>query len=263
MKPTILETIIANKKEEIELKKAQIPLDELMQKVRNRERYSLKANLLKTNSNGIIAEFKRKSPSKGWLYPDAKVLDVTIPYEKAGVCGMSILTDEKFFGGTDADVIEAAKVLKSPILRKEFIVDPYQVYEANIMGADVILLIASVLSPDEVKEFAVLCRKIGLETLLEIHGESELGHICEEVSMVGINNRNLHSFEVSLDHSIQLAKQIPDRFVKIAESGISSLEDIIKLKHHGFKGFLMGEYFMKTPDPGLTCQNLIKQLMKE
>jgi indole-3-glycerol phosphate synthase len=260
MKPTILETIVANKRIEVEQKKTVLPESELMKQTRKRPYYSLKNNLLKDGSNGIIAEFKRKSPSKGWLFPDARVLDITLPYEKAGVCGLSILTDNEFFGGNDGDVIMAAQQVKTPILRKEFIIDPYQIYEADKMGADVILLIASVLTPDQVKHYASICKSVGLETLLEIHNEQELGHICPEITMVGVNNRNLHSFEVSLENSVRLSKQIPDGFVKIAESGIASLNDLIYLKNNGFHGFLMGEIFMKTGNPGETCQQFINDL---
>ena len=260
MKPTILETIVANKKVEVARKKVLLPELDLLTNKRTRDRYSLKANLLKPGASGIIAEFKRKSPSKGWIHADANVLEVTLPYEKAGVSGLSILTDTHFFGGSDNDVIEAAKQLKTPILRKEFVVDPYQIYEADKMGADVVLLIASVLSPEEVKHYTSICNLLGLETLLEIHNEQELEHICNGITMVGVNNRNLHSFEVNLDHSIRLAQQIPDTFIKIAESGIASLEDMIKLKEHGFQGFLMGEIFMKTTNPGETCRKLIEAL---
>jgi indole-3-glycerol phosphate synthase len=262
MKPTILETIVLNKREEIAKKKALVCEDELLKKERIRSHYSMKSNLLKSDASGIIAEFKRKSPSKGWINTDADVLDVTMAYEKAGVSGLSILTDTNFFSGSDNDVIEAAKQLKTPILRKEFVVDPYQIYETNKMGADVVLLIASVLTIEEVKHYVTICNELGLETLLEIHNEQELGHICKGVTMVGVNNRNLHSFDVSLKNSIRLAKQIPDGYIKVAESGISSIKDIILLKDNGFQGFLMGEIFMKTSKPGETCRKLIEELAK-
>lgn len=257
---TILDKIVAQKRIEVENQKRVISLEMLKQQFRHRERYSLKENLLKENSSGIIAEFKRKSPSKDWIYKEAISTEVVPDYELAGASGSSILTDFNFFGGTNEDLIEAGKLVKLPLLRKDFIIDEYQIIEANIIGADVILLIASCLSPNRVIQLAKLANQYKLEVLLEIHNEEELEHICDEVTFVGVNNRNLHTFKTSLDNSVQLSEKIPDKFIKISESGISSVNDIRFLKKYGFKGFLIGESFMRTKKPGKSCKSFIDSI---
>ncbi len=257
---TILDKIIAHKKGEVEKQKLQLSFNNLIRQKRVRKRYSLKQNILKENAGGIIAEFKRKSPSKGWINQQAESAEIVSSYEKAGVSGVSILTDSAFFGGSQNDLINAGKLVKLPILRKDFIIDEYQIAEANIMGADVILLIAACLSPQRVLELAKTARRYNLEVLLEIHNENELAHICDEVNLVGVNNRNLHTFKINLETSVQLSSQIPDEYVKISESGISSVDDVKYLRSHGYKGFLMGETFMKTDNPGKSCKEFIKQL---
>lgn len=257
---TILNKIIEHKKLEVEKQKQLISLNELLTQKRTRNSFSLKENLLKENASGIIAEFKRKSPSKSWIDQNAVSTNVVPAYEAAGASGSSILTDLEFFGGTSQDLIEAAKIVELPILRKDFMIDEYQIIEASKMGADVILLIAACLSPQRVKELAQTAKDYNLEILLEIHNEKELAHICNEVTLVGVNNRNLHTFTTSLETSVQLSAQIPDGFVKISESGIASGSDIQYLKKHGFKGFLIGESFMKTDKPGEACKTFINSV---
>jgi indole-3-glycerol phosphate synthase len=257
----ILDKIIADKKIEVERKKQLIPGSVLMRM----DGYStvcksLKQSLLDDNSSGIIAEFKRRSPSKGWINEQAEVSTVIADYKLYGATGISVLTDEDYFGGTMDDLMEARRVFNGPILRKDFMIDEYQVVEAKSWGADVILLIAACLSKEETKRLANKAHELGLEVLLEIHDETELGHIIESIDLVGVNNRNLATFEVDLQTSVDLAKQIPRDKIKISESGISSVEDILLLKQAGFKGFLIGENFMKESDPGLAFEEFMNAL---
>lgn len=255
---TILDKIIAEKRIEIAKRKSEKTISKLENELYfNRKCLSLKENLLKSDT-GIIAEFKRKSPSKGWIHENADARIIPAGYCTAGASGISILTDEPFFGGTPQDLITARPLVDCPILRKEFIVDEYQLFEAKAMGADVILLIASALSVDETNELAKKAKALGLEVLLEIHNKEELEHINEYVDMVGVNNRNLKTFEVNIDVSKELADLIPDEFVKISESGISNPETVIELRKYGYKGFLMGENFMKTENPALSLKKFIE-----
>ncbi|MDA3894423.1 MAG: indole-3-glycerol phosphate synthase TrpC [Salinivirgaceae bacterium] len=260
---TILDKIIEHKKVEVENQKKLVSINELLTQKRGRSSYSLKANLLKEGASGIIAEFKRKSPSKGWIDQNAISTEVVPAYEHAGASGSSILTDLEFFGGTSNDLIEAAKLVKLPILRKDFMIDEYQIIEASKIGADVILLIASCLSPLRVKELAQTAQEYKLEVLLEIHNHKELEHICKDVNLVGVNNRNLHTFTTSLETSVDLSGHITDDFVKISESGIASGADIQHLLSHGYKGFLIGESFMKTDNPGRACEKFINSVKYE
>jgi len=256
----ILEKIILEKQAEVGRRKTTMPLPALQaQENYNRTVYSLKAFLLDEQRNGIIAEFKRRSPSKGNINEQADVVSVTQAYATNGASGISVLTDELFFGGSTAD-LEKARVNEIPILRKDFIIDGYQLAEAKAMGADVILLIAACLSPARVQALAKEARRLGLEVLLELHDDSELQHICDETELVGINNRNLKTFEVDIARSLQLAEKIPADKLKIAESGIDSIETIITFKQAGYKGFLMGENFMKAPDPGKAFEKFVEKL---
>ncbi len=255
---TILDKIIAEKRIEIAKRKSEKTISKLENELYfNRKCLSLKENLLKSDT-GIIAEFKRKSPSKGWIHENADARIIPAGYCTAGASGISILTDEPFFGGTPQDLITARPLVDCPILRKEFIVDEYQLFEAKAMGADVILLIASALSVDETKDLAKQAKAHGMEILLEIHNKEELAHINEFVDIVGVNNRYLKTFEVSIDISKELADLIPDEFVKISESGISNPETVIELRKYGYKGFLMGENFMKTENPALSLKKFIE-----
>lgn len=260
---TILDTIIAAKRKEIEKYKPlssieRFKRDGFFWEISNR---SLVQSLLAPGSTGIIAEFKRKSPSKGWFKTkELEVEPVVVPYNNLGAAGISVLTDGEFFGGDLDDLIQTKVVSDIPVLRKDFIVDPWQIAEAKAFGADVILLIAACLSPAEVKSLAAYAKSIGLEVLLEIHNEEELGHICDEVDMVGVNNRNLKTFDVDINISLELINKIPTGKPAVAESGISNVETIVTLKQAGFKGFLIGETFMKEPHPGKAFEEFVSAL---
>ena len=256
----ILDKIISHKREEVEVRKATVPENELMQtKYFAVECLSLKESLLKENATGIIAEFKRKSPSKGFINQHADVLRVTSGYTKSGASGLSVLTDHEFFGGSTED-LAIARANQIPILRKDFIIDPYQIVASKAMGADVILLIAACLSVTEVKELSSYARRLGLEVLLELHDEDELDRICDTVDMVGINNRSLKTFEVDIDRSLRLSKIIPAGKIKIAESGISDAATIKTFRDAGYKGFLIGETFMKEPLPEQAFEQFVNNI---
>lgn len=256
----ILDKIIASKFDEVALRKQRLTEAQLRESpLFSRPTISLKSFLLDPEKTGIIAEFKRKSPSKGIINDEADVVEVTGAYVQHGASGISVLTDTDYFGGSSADLI-AARVHHIPILRKEFIIDEYQIVEARAIGADVILLIAACLSPERVKELAVFARSLQLEVLLEIHNEEELKHICDETEIVGVNNRDLKTFTVDINRSIELSKKIPSDKIKIAESGIHDVETITIFKKAGFKGFLIGENFMKQPLPTIAFAQFVQQL---
>ena len=256
----ILEQIIEYKRSEVADAKAAVSISSLEKTdLFLRETLSLKQFLQDKDRTGIIAEFKRRSPSKGIINEKANVVEVTKAYTDHGASGISVLTDNNFFGGSNEDLL-AARVNAVPILRKEFIVDEYQIIEAKAIGADVILLIAACLTPREVEQFAHLAKSLNLEVLLELHDESELGHVCNEVDLIGVNNRNLKTFKVDLDQSIRLADRIGNGKLKIAESGISDLKNIAYLKQYGFDGFLIGEHFMRQEDPAASFEKFIQEL---
>ena len=256
----ILDKIIADKFIEVKERKAVISMQYLEQRdFFDRECLSMKKSLLESTS-GIISEFKRKSPSKGWINKDADAIEITASYCKNGASGISILTDLPYFGGNPHDLMVARPLVTCPILRKDFIVDSYQLYEAKSYGADVVLLIAAALSVEQCKTLASTAHELGLEVLLEVHNEEELGHMNESVDMVGVNNRNLKDFVVSTDVSLRLAELIPDDFVKISESGISKPETVKELRKVGYRGFLMGENFMKEENPALALKKFIAAL---
>ena len=256
----ILETIIGQKKIEVAERKSLVSVSELQQRnFFNRKTLSLKKFLLDETRTGIIAEFKRKSPSKGIINGNANVFEITKAYSENGASALSVLTDENFFGGSTDDLIKA-RVNEIPILRKDFIIDKYQVTEAKAMGADVILLIAACLKPAQVKSLAEFAKNLHLEVLLELHTEEELGHICDETEIIGINNRNLKTFEVDIDRSLRMAKKIPVGKIKVAESGISSIENINLFRENGFHGFLIGENFMKEKNPAIAFASFVHQL---
>ncbi len=258
---TILDKIVANKKKEVSAKKEIIPI-KLLEKfpLFSKNTNSLAA-ALKTLETGIIAEHKRRSPSKAVINNAVLVDDVVKGYANAGVCGISILTDTMYFGGSLDDFLIARNCVKKPLLRKEFIIDPYQIYEAKASGADAILLIASCLSSKELNQFSQLAKTLKLDVLLEVHNLEELQKsLIPNVDMIGVNNRNLKTFEVSIETSKLLSEKIPSEFIKVSESGISNIESIQELKHYGFKGFLIGETFMKTKNPGEAAQNFIHSL---
>ena len=258
----ILDRIVADKRKEVDFKKSIVPVSQLELSVLfNKQTLSL-SERLKASPSGIIAEYKRRSPSKSIINHDLNVFDVAKGYESAGVCGMSVLTDGKYFGGSLDDLVIARASCQLPLLRKEFIIDSYQIREAKAYGADVILLIAAILSKDDIKKFSELAKQLDLEVLLEVHNEEELHKsIMPSLDMIGVNNRNLKTFEVSLDTSKQLSALIPDEFVKISESGISTTEAIKTLRPYGFQGFLIGENFMKTNQAGASATAFIKNLI--
>ncbi|MES2005289.1 MAG: indole-3-glycerol phosphate synthase TrpC [Bacteroidota bacterium] len=256
----ILDTIIARKRIEVAERKKQTSISELERgKFFANETLSLKSFLLDPARTGIIAEYKRKSPSKGVINDRSTVEEVTTAYAKHGASGISVLTDTDFFGGSLDDLL-AATINEVPILRKDFMIDEYQLVEAKAFGAEVILLIAACLTPAEVKAMAVTAKGLGLEVLLEIHNDDELGHICEAVDLVGVNNRNLKTFEVSIDASLGLINKIPKEKPAVAESGISDVDTIVTLREAGFKGFLIGENFMKQASPSIAFADFVNQL---
>ena len=258
---TILDKIVEYKKVEVELQKDKTPLEELKKTLYySRETYSLREFLLDEKKSGVICEFKRKSPSKGLINGKSKVAEVVAKYELAGASAVSVLTDDKSFGGSVKDILDARKVLNIPVLRKDFIVDEYQIHEAKALGADVILLIASILTDGEVKAFSDIAKSLNLSILFEVHNEEELGKLNENIDIIGVNNRNLATFEVSIQNSISLVGKIPSRCVKVSESGISEVEKIRELKKYGFKGFLIGENFMKTENPGNSAIDFLKSI---
>ncbi|MFN5362595.1 MAG: indole-3-glycerol phosphate synthase TrpC [Bacteroidota bacterium] len=246
----ILDTIIASKQAEVAARKISTPAAELEKSPFFQQPLpSLRYALQQRTTSGIIAEFKRRSPSKGNIHIDADVLATTRAYAAGGAAGISVLTDESFFGGSWSD-LDTAIQWGVPVLRKDIIIDEYQLLEARAHGAAVILLIAACLTPAAVKALAQAARSLGMEVLLELHDQAELEHIHPSVSLVGINNRNLKNFEVNWQHSIELVAQLPTDIPAIAESGIDSIDTLLQLESAGFSGFLMGEYFMKQPDPG-------------
>lgn len=250
----ILEKITQSKKREIALKKQLFStIDFEKSPLFDRKTVSLKRSLL--TSPGIIAEHKRRSPSKAVINQSLAVEEVVSGYAKAGVSAISVLTDGQYFGGSLDDLVLARATVSLPILRKDFTVDPYQIFEAKAHGADLILLIAAILHPNEIKQMARLAKSLGIEVLLEVHNQKELDiSLTPEIDFVGVNNRNLKTFEVSLDTSKNLAAHIPDDFIKISESGLSHPASVKELLTYGYKGYLMGEHFMKTPNPGVSAK---------
>ena len=229
----------------------------------SRKCISLKESI-KNNNSGIICEFKRRSPSNQNINYISSLSDVVSGYEEAGAAGLSILTNKKYFDGDTQDIIDIRDISNLPILRKEFIISEYQVIEAKSIGSDAILLIASILSKEEIISYSSLAKSIGLEVLLEIHSEDELYKISgDDIDIVGVNNRNLDTLEIDLNNSIELYGKIPSKFVKISESGISEVESILKLKEVGYNGFLIGEKFMKKSNPMESAYDFIKKIENE
>ena len=261
---TILDEIIARKIAEVAERKTLVSVAALeMKGYFAKTTNSLKTSLLHPASSGIIAEFKRKSPSKGIINANVSPSEVTLGYVQAGAACLSVLTDIDFFGGSDDDFLRARKANPSiPMIRKDFMIDEYQIIEAKSMGADVILLIAANLSPQSIKGLGKLTKELGMETLLEIHDEQELDRsLCDYIDVVGVNNRNLKNFsEQNVNASLELADKIPANCIKISESCISEIETIKFLKSVGYKGFLMGETFMKTENPANALVDLIGRL---
>ena len=259
---SILETIKQYKLKEVAERKSLYPIKLLEKSIFfESECVSLKQYITDPNRSGIIAEFKRKSPSKGDINKYADAEQVTLGYMQAGASALSVLTDEHFFGAKKEDLPTARRFNYCPILRKDFVLDEYQIIESKSMGADAILLIAALLTSAEIESFINVAHQLGLEVMLETHTNEEvLSHQETSADIVGINNRNLHNFEVDIENSIKLLKCLPKDMVKVAESGLESAESIRLLKQHGFDGFLIGEYFMRHSHPAEKCKELIKQL---
>lgn len=258
---TILDKIIAHKRREVAEQQAKVSIHDLEKSpLFERSCLSLSAALRRPDKAGIIAEHKRKSPSKGVINAKVTVGEVTTGYVRAGASALSVLTDEQFFGGKNEDLLIARGLNEVPILRKDFTIGEYQIVEAKAIGADAILLIAAVLMPDEVRQLSSFARSLGLETLLEIHEADELGHICDTVDAVGVNNRNLADFTVDVHRSLELAPYIPNEFVKVSESGLSDPSALLELRAAGFQGFLIGESFMKMGRPGEACADFINNI---
>jgi indole-3-glycerol phosphate synthase len=258
----ILDKIVAHKKKEVEKDKARTSYTQLEEsEYFHRETYSFKEFLLAPERTGIIAEFKRKSPSKGIINDGVTVKDVTNDYANAGASACSVLTDYGFFMGRKMDVTRARGAINIPILRKDFMIDEYQVIEAKSLGADIILLIAAILTPAEIKNLAALAKSLNLNVLLEVHNQEELERSIDiNLDAIGVNNRNLADFTVSVENSFKLVDHIPNEFMKISESAISDTEIIKQLKQAGFNGFLIGENFMKQSDPGAAMREFVKGL---
>jgi len=259
----ILDKIVLRKREEIEQAKKLVSIKELEQGTYyNRTPYSLKEFMLNPARTGIIAEFKRRSPSKGVINDHSTVIEVTNAYAAAGVSAISVLTDMDFFGGHPNDLLEARAANTVPLLRKDFMIDEYQIVEAKALGADIILLIAAILTPEEIVAFSKLAKSLGLSVLLEVHNLEELQRsITADIDAIGVNNRNLADFSVNIQTSFDLSLSIPDGFLKVSESAISDVGTINRLKAAGFNGFLIGENFMKTADPGAAIRQFTEELI--
>ncbi|MDX1271944.1 indole-3-glycerol phosphate synthase TrpC [Bizionia paragorgiae] len=257
----ILLRIVADKRQEVNLRKSVVPSSQLERaELVNRTPFSL-ANRLRESTTGIIAEHKRRSPSKNVINHSFAVCEVAKGYENAGASALSVLTDAKYFGGSLDDLIVARASCSLPILRKEFIIDTYQILEAKAYGADAILLIAAILTPEEILQFSTFAKQLGLDVLLEIHNTDDLKKsLLPSIDIIGVNNRDLKTFTVSLETSKTLSSLIPEEFVKISESGISSVAAVKSLQPYGFKGFLIGEHFMKTDNAGQSAKAFINQL---
>jgi indole-3-glycerol phosphate synthase len=258
---TILEKIINSKIEEVKVLKNLYSIKDFEKRsLFQRKTESLKTRL-ELSHHGIIAEHKRKSPSKSIINNDIKLEEVILGYDTANVSGISVLTDKKYFGGNTNDLLKARELTKIPIIRKEFIIDEFQILEAKAFGADVILLIAACLNEKQIKNLSEFAKSLNLEVLIEIHNNQELEKcLLNSIDIIGVNNRNLKTFEVDIENSINLSEIIPENFVKISESGISSAKEISILRKHGFKGFLIGETFMRKKDPGKEVLKMINEI---
>jgi len=258
----ILDQILADKQKEVAERKSLFPTKLLEQSVHySGTPLSMCQYIQREDKSGIIAEIKRKSPSKGAINPHLDIEKTSIGYMQAGASGLSVLTDKKYFGGSSDDLKKVRNFNYCPILRKDFIVDEYQIIEAKSIGADAILLIAAALDANQIKQYGALAKSLGLEVLLEVHNKEELeSSINEHIDLLGVNNRNLKTFKTDVAVSKSLAEAIPNDFVKVSESGISRPETIAELKEFGFEGFLIGENFMKSGSPGKSAAKFINEL---
>ncbi len=257
----ILEEIVAHKRIEVAAQKEQTPARKLYAEVERMmaegvSKRSL-SQALTENDFGIIAEFKRKSPSKGWIKEDGKPEEIPLSYEQNGAAALSILTDEMYFGGSLDFIRKARPLVNLPILRKDFIIDEYQLFQARHVGADAVLLIAADLSKQEVRSLTATAHELALEVLLELHSEHELDYADIDVDALGVNNRNLGTFVTDVQNSFRMAARLPEDKVLVSESGISNPDTIRLLREAGYRGFLIGETFMKTDNPGLALKQFI------
>jgi len=260
---TILEKIVLEKRKQLEADKQLVSVKVLGQSVYfNRECASLKEYIFRNDKSGIITEIKKKSPALGAINPEINVENLAAAYTLAGASALSVLTDNRFFGGCNADLQVARENTTIPILRKDFVIDGYQVVEAKSIGADIILLIAAILTKEEIAQFTELAHKLGMEVILEVHAEKELEKIYDKVDVIGVNNRNLETMQIDIATSKSMAKLIPSGFLKISESGIENPEIVLELKQFGYDGFLIGSHFMKHADPGKACAEFIQQINK-
>jgi indole-3-glycerol phosphate synthase len=260
---TILEKIVIAKRRETEKRKETIPVSKLEQSIHFKAvTFSLEESLRGKEGFGIIAEFKKQSPSRGIINPEADPREVCSRYISSGASAVSILTDSEFFGGSTEDLINTRKLISAPVLRKDFIIDEYQIIESKSIGADVILLIADILNKEEMKSFSSLAASLGLEVLFEIHDESGIDKLPSGARLVGVNSRNLGNFSIDMDILKRTINKLPTDAVKIAESGIDSAETLINLKNEGFRGFLIGELFMRNADPGQASEDFIDNIKK-
>lgn len=257
----ILQEIVATKRAEVDRRKRETDLQALYRQAETPRttRHSLR-EALRSSSTGIISEFKRRSPSKGWINRDADVQSVVRAYQQAGATALSVLTDTPYFGGTDDDLRAARQACSLPILRKDFTIDEFQLVESRVLGADAVLLIAAALTREQCRRFAEIAHQLELEVLLEIHDQSELDYYSEYVDVLGVNNRNLGSFHTDVANSFRLIEQMPQEATPISESGISNPDTVKELRAIGFKGFLIGENFMKTEAPGDSLKSFINAL---
>ena len=257
----ILQEIIENKKEEIARRKEVFSIDLLESNCEEFDRKSLSmSNSIRESQSGIISEFKRRSPSKGWINEKADLLQITKDYQLNGASALSILTDNKYFGGKLEDIKAVRDSINIPILRKEFMIDEYQLFQAKLIGADAVLLIAAALEKKRFMELSDMAHQLGMEVLLEIHSEKEMEYIDDKVEMIGVNNRNLGTFVTDVKNSVAMVEKLPKDRVLISESGISSPSTIKMLKEKGFNGFLIGECFMREENPGDAFAKFIKEL---
>jgi indole-3-glycerol phosphate synthase len=257
----ILDRIVETKKAEVAAAKRDFPLSRLRDSAYYHAISPSVSKMLQAAENSrVIAEFKRQSPSKGLINGISDPVDVARGYALQGAAAVSVLTDQQYFGGSLQDFDRVRKAINIPLLRKDFIIDSYQIHESKSHGADIVLLIAAILSPAQVAELAQEARSLGMEVLLELHAEDELKHVCTEANLVGVNNRNLKSFEVNIEHSIRMQQMLPAGVLKIAESGIHSTTIAAQLLQNGFDGLLMGEYFMKQPQPAEAFSIFVNQL---
>lgn len=257
----ILQEIVATKRAEVDRRKRKTDLQALYRQAETPRatRHSLQ-EALRSSSTGIISEFKRRSPSKGWINREADVQSVVRAYQQAGATALSVLTDTPYFGGTDDDLRAARQACSLPILRKDFMIDEFQLVESRVLGADAVLLIAAALTREQCRRFAEIAHQLELEVLLEIHDQSELDYYSEYVDVLGVNNRNLGSFHTDVANSFRLIEQMPQEATPISESGISNPDTVKELRAIGFKGFLIGENFMKTETPGDSLKSFINAL---